>query len=128
MYLFLPNVQAQPPAPAGNSLTPSGETQEPQTILLAPGAGDGCAAAPCSAPSEDLVFAYLYNNDTKEIIGKIEFVESYLNGRIDVYSLIPNTLIKKFGGIKANQKIVVTKRSPEELRLEWTGQPQPAHR
>lgn len=45
-----PNVQAQPPAPAGENLAPSGEAQESQEIPPAPGAGDGCAAATCSAP------------------------------------------------------------------------------
>ena len=92
-----------------------------------PGVEGGCLPHPCS-PSSELAYAYIYDKDSKEIRGSIKFESSYLNGRIDMYSHIPNLLIKRYGGIKENEKIRVTRLTQQELHSEWANQPQPERR
>ncbi len=108
-----PNVQTHPHSGRG-------ETPENDAIAPAPVVS---GAVPCS-PSSEMAYAYLYDKDTKDIRGSIDLEAHYLNGRIGIYSHIPNLLIKKFGGIKENERVRVTRLTQQELRSEWLSQSQ----
>ena len=70
---FRQNAQAQPPAPAGDKLAPSGETQESPKTLPAQEAGGGCAAAPCSASGDDSIYIAIVDKNNVEVTNGFTF-------------------------------------------------------